>query len=228
MANEETLEFQVGVPVRLYLPFAGEPNPPRMGSKGNYHWVLYLCKHAGLEGNANLKFFTDSKGSLHQQIQALPKNDRGGVECTITQLTVAQNGKRGTETWSVTLDDVATPVNHAAGSVSGTAPSAGTPAPSTNGSAHPTSRPSPYQISATYGFALREARKLWAEEEIDVTPTELHAVATTLFIQTCRMGAWERVVAEVIEGAPPEVDLAPQAIPQSNTSNPADPDDLPF
>ena len=194
----------------LYFPF-----PPKVGTgKGGREWYLWKCKPAGQDGNADNVFFPNAQlhtsllsvaGPIVQGSNGREQFQNGGFDATITR-TGTGNASR----YEVTAGRMES-----------------APAPQANGSVPEDGVPSPWQIVSTYGFALKEARQLWANEGIDVTPTELHAIATSMFIQLCREGAWRKVQAVVAQDTPP----APQEekLVQMPAQQPANVgDDLPF
>lgn len=208
----------------LYFPF-----PPKVGTgKGGREWYLWKCKPAGQDGNADNVFFPNAQlhtsllsvaGPIVQGSNGREQFQNGGFDATITR-TGTGNASR----YEVTAGRME-------GAPAPQAQSHGQPPqqqqPQANGAVPDDGVPSPWQIVSTYGFALKEARQLWANEGIDVTPTELHAIATSMFITLCREGSWRKVQAIVAQETPP----APQEekLVQMPAQQPANVgDDLPF
>jgi hypothetical protein len=206
----------------LYFPF-----PPKVGrGKNGNEWFLWKCKPAGQDGNAENVLFPSAQlhtsllsvaGPIAQGSNGREQFQNGGFDATITR-TGTGNATR----YEVTAGRMeSTPAPQAQ--------SYGQPQqqPQADGAVPDDGVPSPWQLVSTYGFALKEARQLWANEGIEVTPTELHAIATSMFIQICREGAWRKVkvvVAQETPPAPQEEKLVP--MPTQQPANVGD--DLPF
>lgn len=207
--------------ISLYFPF-----PPKVGSKGNREWYLWKCKPAGQDGNADNVIFPSAQlhtsllgvaGPIVQGSNGRDQFQNGGFDATITR-TGTGNASR----YEVTAGRME-------GAPAPQAQSYGQPQqqPQADGAVLDDGVPSPWQLVSAYGFCLTEARQLWANEGIEVTPTELHAIATSMFIQICREGSWRKVQAVVARETPP----APQEenIVPMPTQEPANVgDDLPF
>ncbi len=208
--------------ISLYFPF-----PPRSGRGENGNeWFLWKCKPAGQEGNAENALFPTAvlhtsllsvAGPIVQGSNGREQWQNGGFDATITR-TGTGNASRY-EVTAGRMESAPAPQAHSNGQPQ--------QQPQANGEVPNDGIPSPWQLVSTYGFCLKEARQLWANENIDVTPTELHAIATSLFIQICREGSWRKVQAVVAQETPPapqEEKLVPMPTQQPNNVG----DDLPF
>jgi hypothetical protein len=88
----------------------------------------------------------------------------------------------------------------------------------------PSAAASPYEVSALLGWCLSEAIELWKNSGLDHNCDNIQATASTLFIQTAKMGLYSSIAE-----TPVLTNATPQATP--NNAPPALPpqeEDLPF
>lgn len=96
--------------------------------------------------------------------------------------------------------------------------------PAPQGFTPPSAAASPYEVSALLGWCLSEAIELWKNSGLDHNCDNIQATASTLFIQTAKMGLYSSIAE-----TPVLTNATPQATP--NNAPPALPpqeEDLPF
>lgn len=104
------------------------------------------------------------------------------------------------------------------------APPAASQVAPTQGFTPPSAAASPYEVSALLGWCLSEAIELWKNSGLDHNCDNIQATASTLFIQTAKMGLYSSIAE-----TPVLTNATPQATP--NNAPPALPpqeEDLPF